>query len=227
MGKSTHRRLTYANVTATLALLFSMSGGALAANHYLINSTRQINPRVLRALTNHTAADTALFNRLATTASVAKAGVATTADSAGTAGSAITAGSATSAANATNAAHATIADNATTVDGSSVRWLLVNPSGTIVSQSGGFTMSAHPAAGDYVIDAGSPVLGHALIVNNGLAGDSAFRGMPVAGPCGPAGEALNCEALLTGADNGTHIFVGTTTIANNAQADHSFYLLLF
>jgi hypothetical protein len=230
MGKSTHRRLTYANVTATLALLFSMSGGALAANHYLINSTRQINPRVLRALTNHTAADTALFNRLAPTASVAKAGVATTADSAGTAGSAITAGSATNAANATNAtnaAHATVADNATTVDGSSVRWLLVNPSGTIVSQSGGFTVSAHPAAGDYVIDAGSPVTGHALMVSNGLAGDSAFRGMPVAGLCGPGGEALNCEALLTGADNGTHIFVGTTTIANNAQADHSFYLMLF
>ena len=44
------RRLNYANVTATLALLFAMSGGALAANHYLINSTKQINPKVLRAL---------------------------------------------------------------------------------------------------------------------------------------------------------------------------------
>ena len=37
-------RLTYANVAATLALVFSMTGGALAAKHYLINSTRQINP---------------------------------------------------------------------------------------------------------------------------------------------------------------------------------------
>jgi hypothetical protein len=44
------RHLTYANVTATLALLFAMSGGALAASHYLINSTRQINPKVLRHL---------------------------------------------------------------------------------------------------------------------------------------------------------------------------------
>jgi hypothetical protein len=43
-------RLSYANVTATLALVLSMSGGALAANHYLINSTRQINPRVLKRL---------------------------------------------------------------------------------------------------------------------------------------------------------------------------------
>ena len=44
------RRLNYANVTATLALFFAMSGGALAAKHYLLNSTKQINPKVLKAL---------------------------------------------------------------------------------------------------------------------------------------------------------------------------------
>ncbi len=44
------RHLSYANVAATLALVFSMSGAALAANHYLINSTKQINPKVLRKL---------------------------------------------------------------------------------------------------------------------------------------------------------------------------------
>ena len=48
------RRLSYANVTATLALVFAMSGGALAANHYLINSTKQINPKVLKKLTGKT-----------------------------------------------------------------------------------------------------------------------------------------------------------------------------
>ena len=46
--------LSYANVVATLALLFAMSGGALAANHYLINSTKQINPKVLKKLTGKT-----------------------------------------------------------------------------------------------------------------------------------------------------------------------------
>jgi hypothetical protein len=50
MGLPARRRLSYANVTATLALVFAMSGGALAANHYLINSTKQINPKVLKAL---------------------------------------------------------------------------------------------------------------------------------------------------------------------------------
>lgn len=44
------RRLSYANVVATLALVFAMSGGALAASHYLINSTKQINPKVLKKL---------------------------------------------------------------------------------------------------------------------------------------------------------------------------------
>lgn len=43
-------RLTYANVAATLALVLAMSGGALAASHYLINSTSQINPKVLKRL---------------------------------------------------------------------------------------------------------------------------------------------------------------------------------
>jgi hypothetical protein len=47
-------RLTYANVAATLALVFSMSGGAMAASHYLINSTRQINPKVLKKLKGKT-----------------------------------------------------------------------------------------------------------------------------------------------------------------------------
>ena len=44
------RKFTYANVAATLALVFSMTGGALAASHYLVNSTKQINPKVLKAL---------------------------------------------------------------------------------------------------------------------------------------------------------------------------------
>ncbi len=43
-------RLTYANVAATLALVFAMSGGAVAASHYLINSTKQINPKVVKKL---------------------------------------------------------------------------------------------------------------------------------------------------------------------------------
>jgi hypothetical protein len=49
-----HRRPSYANVTATLALFFALSGRALAAKHYLINSTKQISPGVLKALKGKT-----------------------------------------------------------------------------------------------------------------------------------------------------------------------------
>lgn len=44
------KRVTYANVVMTLALVFAMGGGALAANRYLITTTKQISPKVLKAL---------------------------------------------------------------------------------------------------------------------------------------------------------------------------------
>jgi hypothetical protein len=50
-------RFTYANVAATLALVFSMTGGAMAAKHYLINSTKQINPKVIKALKGNAGAN--------------------------------------------------------------------------------------------------------------------------------------------------------------------------
>ncbi len=50
------KHLSYANVAATLALVFAMSGGALAATHYLITSTKQISPKVLKSLHGATGA---------------------------------------------------------------------------------------------------------------------------------------------------------------------------
>jgi hypothetical protein len=44
------KRVTFANVALTLALVFAMSGGAYAAKKYLITSTSQISPKVLSAL---------------------------------------------------------------------------------------------------------------------------------------------------------------------------------
>ncbi len=50
MFSSLGRRFTYSNVVATLALVFAMSGGALAASKFLITSTKQIKPSVLSQL---------------------------------------------------------------------------------------------------------------------------------------------------------------------------------
>jgi hypothetical protein len=44
------KRLTYANVALTLTLVFAMSGGAYAASRYVITSTKQISPKVLKSL---------------------------------------------------------------------------------------------------------------------------------------------------------------------------------
>jgi hypothetical protein len=43
-------RITPSTLIATLALLFAMSGGAYAASKYLITSTKQISPKVLKSL---------------------------------------------------------------------------------------------------------------------------------------------------------------------------------
>jgi hypothetical protein len=51
------RNLTYSNVTATLALIFAMSGGALAASGVLITRTGQIAPSVRHALHGARGAD--------------------------------------------------------------------------------------------------------------------------------------------------------------------------
>jgi hypothetical protein len=44
------KHLSYANVVATAALLFAMGGGAFAASHYLITSSKQVSPAVLSQL---------------------------------------------------------------------------------------------------------------------------------------------------------------------------------
>ncbi len=44
------KHLTYTNAMVTVAVVFAMSGGAYAANKYVINTTKQINPKVLANL---------------------------------------------------------------------------------------------------------------------------------------------------------------------------------
>jgi hypothetical protein len=50
MFSAVRRRLTYANVAMTLALVFAMTGGAWAAGKFVITSTKQIKPSVLAQL---------------------------------------------------------------------------------------------------------------------------------------------------------------------------------
>jgi hypothetical protein len=54
MWSAFRRHLSYANIATTFAVVFSMSAGAVAATHYVINSTRQVNPKVLKKLKGKT-----------------------------------------------------------------------------------------------------------------------------------------------------------------------------
>ena len=48
------KRVTYTNVLMTLAVVFAMSGGAYAAGKFVITSTKQISPKVLKSLVGKT-----------------------------------------------------------------------------------------------------------------------------------------------------------------------------
>jgi hypothetical protein len=50
MFGSIRRRFNATGVVAVLALVFAMSGGAYAASRYVITSTKQISPKVLKSL---------------------------------------------------------------------------------------------------------------------------------------------------------------------------------
>ena len=50
MFRALRKRLTYANIAMTLALVFAMAGGAYAAGKFVVTSTKQIKPSVLAQL---------------------------------------------------------------------------------------------------------------------------------------------------------------------------------
>jgi hypothetical protein len=56
MFSAMRRRVTFVNVAVTFALVFAMSGGAFAAGKFLITSTKQIKPSVLKQLQGKTGA---------------------------------------------------------------------------------------------------------------------------------------------------------------------------
>jgi hypothetical protein len=224
------RRPSPALVVAIVALVVALGGTSYAAFSLPKNSVGT------KQLKNGAVTTNKIKNGAVTGSKMSFAGV--TVPNALHAGSANTAGSATNATdatNATNAGHATTADsatnasNASALNGNRIRWLLVAPSGTIVSQSGGFTVDTSGGAGNYIVNAGSPVSGHAITITSGWASDPGFRGDSIAGPCGAGPDAIDCGLIFVrpALDDGNHIFIETFDQANTALAAHSFYLVLY
>ena len=103
------------------------------------------------------------------------------------------------------------------------KWALVRPDGGIVAQSGGISLTAKPASGQYILDFGSSVAGKLIIAASGLANDTSFRGTVSAGPCGGADQNPACSV----GNDTNHVRVFTDNPGETATADHSFYIAVF
>ena len=106
--------------------------------------------------------------------------------------------------------------------GSAVKWALVNPNGSIASQSGGITVTNH-ATGQTILDFGSASNAKLIEASAGFANDTAARGTVIAGPCGGTAEGFTC----TVGNDTSHVIVRTYNAANAALEDHGFYVAVF
>jgi hypothetical protein len=225
--KNLFRRPSASMVVAIIALVVATTGTAIAAGQVSGDKLIKKNSLSGNRLRKHTVTGTQInLAKLGTVPSASKADSATSARSAVNAQSATSAQNAVNAQNATSAQSAVNAQNATTLGGKSLRWLLVDTTGTILAQSGGFTVAKVPS-GRFIIDAGSAVSGHAFIVGNSSEGLASIGEASNAAPCGTQADALDCSSFAgAGANDGHHVFVGTSDAGGTAH-DEPFYLLMY
>lgn len=204
--KSVLRKPSASMVVSIIALVIASTGTAIAASKVSGDKLIKKNSLSGNRLRKHTVTGTQInFGKL---------------------GKVPTASKADSAQNAQSAVNAQNAINAQNVEGKGIRWLLVDQTGTILAQTGGFSVAKVPP-GRFIVNAGSAVTGHAFIVGNAVAGASSDGENSLAGPCGTQADALDCSSFAgAGANDGTHIFVGTTD-ATGVPHDEPFYLLMY
>ncbi len=143
--KNLFRRPSASMVVAIIALVVATTGTAIAAGQVSGDKLIKKNSLSGNRLRKHTVTGTQInLAKLGTVPSASKANSATGAQSA------------VNAQNATSVQSAVNAQNATTLGGKSLRWLLVDTTGTILAQSGGFTVAKVPP-GRFIINAGSAV----------------------------------------------------------------------
>jgi hypothetical protein len=106
--------------------------------------------------------------------------------------------------------------------GPGVKWALVKADGSIQSQSGGISLTSHPSAGAYILDFGSAVAGHAVLVTPGVI-NANYRGGWLAGPCGGAPEGYACPA----GNDTNHAIVFMENPGDTPLGDFAFYVVVF
>jgi hypothetical protein len=204
--KTVLRKPSPSMVVSIIALVIASAGTAIAASNVSGDKLIKKNSLSGNRLRKHTVTGTQI--------------------NVGKLGKVPTASKADSATNAQSAVNARNAINATTLGGKGIRWLLVDTTGAILAQSGGFTVAKVPV-GRFIVNAGSAVTRHAFIAGNAAAGASSLGQDSVAGPCGTASDGLDCSTFAgVGANDGNHFFVGTTD-STGAPHDEPFYVLMY
>jgi hypothetical protein len=166
------RRPAPATVISLVALFFSLSGAAFAAKHYVLNSTRQINPTVIKALKG----------KAGPTGARGPAGAVGATGAQGAAGAQGVTGAAGAPGSAIGYAHLLVSAGGVTLDATRSKNVtqanVTHPATGVVCFSG---MSFTPRNIDGTDDASS--VGN-IVVNGALAPDAA-----VSFVCGAAGQA--------------------------------------
>jgi hypothetical protein len=216
------RHVSYANVAATLALVFAMSGGAIAATGGFSSGGK------LQACVNEEGT-----LKLLKSGKHCKKGQKTVAwNMTGPAGPAGTKGATGSGTPGTLGATGKEGpqgkEGTKGSPGPGIKWAVVKGDGTsIIAQSGGISISSH-FTGGYYLNFGSPVAGHAIsatIYDKGGFPPGAIATAPCGeGTSGATPDTLECTA--SGTNDIDHVFVTTLNTAGT-QTDKPFYVEVF
>jgi hypothetical protein len=205
-------------VVALIALFVALSGVAVAGvtlSNNTVRSNNIVNGQVKNAdLATNSVGKLKIKNNAVDSAKIADGAVAD-ADIAGVAGAKVTG-------TVANAAAAANADKLDNLDSTQLkpRWAIVATDGTIIAQSGGFSMTTS-GGGGFWINAGAPVNARPIHATQRFG----LGGMIQTAACGngAGGGADTVTCLAAGSNNVNHLYVETKDITGTLAA-RSFYV---
>jgi hypothetical protein len=215
--KKLGERLTYANVMATIAVFIALGGTSYAISKLPKNSvgSKQLKKNAVKAaeIAKNAVGNTEIKRGAVTTDKVPDRALT---------GSKLAAGAVTT----SNLADAAVTKSKLASD-AAIKWVLVQPDGTVAAQSGGIRVTTGEFPGQYVIDFGSPTAGHAIVVSSAAATDVSYRGVVLAVPCTGGPPEASVGQKCPGIDNSpTRALVYTFASNNETPQAHAFYATL-
>jgi hypothetical protein len=214
--KKLRERFTYANVMATVAVFIALGGTSYAISKLPKNSvgSKQIKKNAVKAVevAKNAVGNTEIKRDAVTTEKVRDRALTS---------SKIAAGAVTT----SNLADAAVNKSKLASD-ATIKWVLVQPDGSVAAQSGGITVTTGAIPGQYMLDFGSPTAGHAIVVSSAASTDVSYRGVVLAAPCtgGPPEGSIGQKCL--GGNGPTRAEVYTFASNNETLENHAFYATL-